>query len=570
MPVASPRAVGSVGEERLRWLATLLRHNAVLSVAVAGLMGGGLALRLALAWQDLETLAVKFLPDDAFYYFLTADRIAGGQNVTFDGLNVSNGYHPLWLFFLVPFYLLPGRELPAHLALTASSVLDVIAGGLVALTVGRLTGSRLAAVFALAFYLFLPENVTSAINGVESALAAALLAGLLLTFVTVWREHRDDWLRWAVLTGLLAGLAILARLEIALVVATILALVAVFQQGAARWRAPLAAAGVAAAVVAPWFIWSAVAVGTPMPVSASASTFLWREHFSSAHPDASAADYVRHGLSYTKQVLLTQIPALYLPARGFAAALLAGAALLSAHLLLFARGELRARALGWLLVALPPVAAFGVMLFVNSAYRWFVREWYFAWGMPSVVLLIGVGVAYLEGAATSFGAPAGRWLRLPPAAWSLAALSAVAALIVVAYAQPARDEFRDGHLAFQRGNVAAARYLRANTPPDARVASFNAGVIGYFSERTVINIDGVVNPEAYDALRDHRLLAYLREAGVTYVADRDGAWRYLAAFITPDDWTESLWGEDPNAAMRPVAALDHNTQAQMRVWRLLP
>ena len=43
--------------------------------------------------------------DDAFYYFQTAWHMAGGNFSTFDGgITRTNGYHPLWMFLIVPFY----------------------------------------------------------------------------------------------------------------------------------------------------------------------------------------------------------------------------------------------------------------------------------------------------------------------------------------------------------------------------------------------------------------------------------------------------------------------------------
>ena len=91
------------------------------SVVVLAL-AAGLAIRLFVAWHSLEDLVTRVLQDDSFYYFRTAERITEGQGISFDGVTASNGYHPLWLFFLVPFFLLPGRTLPVHAALSGAAV----------------------------------------------------------------------------------------------------------------------------------------------------------------------------------------------------------------------------------------------------------------------------------------------------------------------------------------------------------------------------------------------------------------------------------------------------------------
>ncbi|MEX0786950.1 MAG: glycosyltransferase family 39 protein [Dehalococcoidia bacterium] len=564
----SAALTGETSWSRFRVHRALLTSDGVIALSALAVLATGLGLRLAIAWQDLQTLTVKALPDDAFYYFLTADRISNGQGISFDGISPSNGYHPLWLFLLVPLYLLPGRSLPLHLGLTLASVLDVIAGGLIGLAAWRLTGNKVVGLFSLTFYILLPRNILASVDGVENALAAMLLSALLLVVVTAWKEPPERWLRWSIATGVLAGLLVLARLESALVAAAALVALAALRPRPLRWPAPAIVACVAAVVIAPWFIWSSIAVGTPVPVSAEATTWLLREHFDAGNPDAGFSDLVRHGYSETRDVM-GRAEDLYLYTRPIALAMLAGVAVVAAHFLLFARGTARRDVIGQVLIAGLPFAAFLAMLLVNSAFRWSVRSWYFAWGIPSLALILGVAFGYLCTLVASVASRARS--ELAPTAAQFAIYGALVVVMAALFSGHARDSWRIGYFPFQGDNFRAAQYLEAETEPDARVAAFNAGVVGYFSERTVINLDGVVNVDAYHALQDHRLLAYLRSAGVQYVADRDGAWRYLPAYIRPDDWSESLWGEDPNEAMTSIHQLPApGAFPQMNVWRLLP
>ena len=39
--------------------------------------------------------------DDAFYYYKVALNIRNGLGSTFDGINVTNGYHPLWMLVCI-------------------------------------------------------------------------------------------------------------------------------------------------------------------------------------------------------------------------------------------------------------------------------------------------------------------------------------------------------------------------------------------------------------------------------------------------------------------------------------
>lgn len=68
----------------------------------------------------------------------------------------------------------------------------------------------------------------------------------------------------------------------------------------------------------------------------------------------------------------------------------------------------------------------------------------------------------------------------------------------------------------------AARHIAESAPADAVFASWNAGIVGYFSERTLINLDGLVNTPSYArALRseDFRVLDYMARSEVEYVVD---------------------------------------------------
>jgi hypothetical protein len=61
-------------------------------------------------------------------------------------------------------------------------------------------------------------------------------------------------------------------------------------------------------------------------------------------------------------------------------------------------------------------------------------------------------------------------------------------------------------------------WLRENTPPQSRCATWDAGVIGYFAHRPVINLDGLVNTYDFLPLLKSKLLpTYLKEKNVRYL-----------------------------------------------------
>jgi hypothetical protein len=68
----------------------------------------------------------------------------------------------------------------------------------------------------------------------------------------------------------------------------------------------------------------------------------------------------------------------------------------------------------------------------------------------------------------------------------------------------------------------AALWLRSETPEGARVGSWNAGLLGFFPHRAVVNLDGLVNDRRYfeDVVVGRDLDGYLWREGITWLADQ--------------------------------------------------
>ncbi len=51
----------------------------------------------------------------------------------------------------------------------------------------------------------------------------------------------------------------------------------------------------------------------------------------------------------------------------------------------------------------------------------------------------------------------------------------------------------------------------------------NSGIIGYYSGLETTNMDGVVNPQAFAAIQEHRMLRYMQGIGIDYFINSDNA-----------------------------------------------
>jgi hypothetical protein len=97
----------------------------------------------------------------------------------------------------------------------------------------------------------------------------------------------------------------------------------------------------------------------------------------------------------------------------------------------------------------------------------------------------------------------------------------------------------DGPWKYQKEMYAAAGILQ-NLPENARIGSWNAGILGYFAERTVINLDGLVNSNILDYARRRRLDQYIEDNHIEYIADynimiSEG----IQAQILPRSWSST-------------------------------
>lgn len=66
--------------------------------------------------------------------------------------------------------------------------------------------------------------------------------------------------------------------------------------------------------------------------------------------------------------------------------------------------------------------------------------------------------------------------------------------------------------------VATAQWLQENTSPQTIIAAHDIGAIGYFTERHLVDLAGLITPEVIPFIRDEaRLLSFSRAEGATYL-----------------------------------------------------
>jgi hypothetical protein len=161
--------------------------------------------------------------DDTYYYFKTALNVSRGLGSSFDGINPTDGYHPLWLAILaVLFKPLSGdMVLLTRVAFTVQVVM-VWAGGLLLARLREAGGARI--LWPLALVLANPFSAKIVLCGQETALQFLLCsAALSLWWSLRQTPHGYRPLGWAGL-AVVCVLAALSRLDTVFFCAALLAM----------------------------------------------------------------------------------------------------------------------------------------------------------------------------------------------------------------------------------------------------------------------------------------------------------------------------------------------------------
>lgn len=486
-----------------------------------------MALRLALAWQPMELLVQKTLPDDACYYFLIARNVIQGRGVSVDGVVPTNGFHPLWaIALLLPFALASG-DLAAHLALTLAAVFDALAAWLVYRTAKELTGEAWGAALGALLYGLNPLVIMESANGLETALASCAFAFCSYLYLVKVRPASEVSRAAAVGFGLVGGLTFLARTDTAFLLLVIGADWLLRRRGWRRW---LLAYAVVALVASGWFAWNLLVMGTLVQSSGVAAPYVIRYSLLAPLKDGTLP----------LQILGQRLaPLLYLGFLLFWRYTGAAWALFLLCLVAWSLARLRHREmpLFWFSGSLGngaiiPLAGAALPLLIHMFVRWYPRSWYFVPLAWATALFVGPLLARACLALRDVGlTQAIRWLSL--------------GAILLLSAQGAR-EWREGLYPWQIHMYRAAFWTAENTPPETVIGAFNAGLQGFYSGRTVVNLDGVTDREAMRAIEEKHLLSYANGRGVRYLVD-------YRAYV--EDTFYPFWEPGFEEHLRPVATL---------------
>jgi arabinofuranosyltransferase len=256
------------------------------------------------AWIALACIVIGYafvrtatITEDAFITFRVIDNAINGHGLVWNvGERVQPYTHPLWALMLLAVASITGELY--HTALSLSLVLTLAYVAVVA----RFAAGRITLLWAITALLFSEAFIEYSSASLENALAHCLIG----TAIVAWKfaPQRPQWF------ALFAGLLVITRHDLGLLVAPALAGIFFRELGAVRWQ-------VFAIAALPLALWSAFALiyyGSPWPNSAFAKL---NNGMSLAESFAAATPYFRDLAKYDAVTALVIVVAC---ARAFAQA----------------------------------------------------------------------------------------------------------------------------------------------------------------------------------------------------------------------------------------------------------
>lgn len=490
------------------------------------------AFHMAVAWQDFPTLARNgYLYDDSFYAFQIARNIAEGNGITFDGVHPTTGFQPLYVFMLVPIFMIAGGDpaLPIHIALSLLAVFTGMTAYMLYRIVRRYVGFA-ASLTAVLIWAFAPVVTKQTANGLETAIASFMIATSVWYYLERVRGEDGPSASRFLALGLLLGFCVVSRIDATFIaVVMVLDYLFVLRKRKASTRILARLALVPAGVLllyGPWVLFNIVESGSIIQDSGRATRFLslaytsyfgyGEESLAFRGPNISfILIHLEHAVSSLKVIPPVQV--FFRSAERLDAMLGTGAAfkiisniagflmLIGAALAVLSwrgKGKRSKRGEVNFLLIYSGALMLSYSLYIFGSF-FFLRYFY------PIYLIACIYLAF-------FLQDGFDWLRARSLNVRRSAVAAAAVYLIFfsffAYSQAFRS-----YPVYPYYDI--ARWIDLNTEEDERIGVFQCGTIGYLCDRQVINLDGKVNRDAFFALESDNLGKYLRDEGIDVVID---------------------------------------------------
>lgn len=452
-----------------------------------------LLLRVSILSQGLTYIDRMFLPDDTYYALSIARNISAGIGPSVNGEIVTSGFQPLVVFLMVPVYLSKvSSDLGVFFAVVMSSVFGAMSCSVFCIVILKSTESLWASFISGLMAATSPLVFRNDLNGLETSLAMLMSATSILLFMHL---REDSRIRSHVILGVAIGLMILSRVDTA-IIAFVIGVCLVSRFGIVK---SMAASIIALVVVSPWWIYCAINFGSPVPESGPAVRQLIEiagDQRMSMNAEVRLAISTLLGVVHMSSLtLVTSVGILLLLTIGAFVALL-----------------LYRASSGVAIMAICGLALAVFYIFYLPAFWFFHRYLHFLFfsiiacvialpavmfrNIPSLKNSVMIGLGFFMVAMNING-------------------------MFIFYSKPVGSLY--GGVDGAKGYREVAKEILSIIPDGVTIGSPQSGALSYYASRDirVVNLDGVVNKFAFEAIRSKTLADFIVSQNVNYIAGWD-------------------------------------------------
>lgn len=457
--------------------------------------------------HDIRRLVMApWVQDDAFIFMRVARNLALGHGYSFDGLNPTSGAPPLWIWLTAGNHLLWGPEGAAKATLIESAFFGA-AATLMAFAIARRFAGRAVAWLSFALSALLAPAFFNGLNGMETSLFT--FVGLVALWLYMDRANGRGTVAGYFLVGCTLGVLNLARadgmfLGLAVVLVEVVYLVRAERSRRAGLIGKIVVLVVGAALFTlPLLLLCLRANGTVIPSNQFGRRLISWERAMRA--DGSLAWRAVPGRLVYNFLNMQDLLALSMGS--------AVLAVLSAIAGLLRKGSRRLAAIALVYC----LSYFSVLIL----YQWFFPNLHGLryLNLPAHILIILVStfcVRVLAGVTARF-----RLRRV--------ALGAVTLLILTSSFYGYREVAREFDVAGRARLVPAYSdaevesrwgtldWVAGNMPRGTVVAASDHGALAYFTEVSVVDLDGILDPEPIRAVWSGSIADVFARRRVEYV-----------------------------------------------------
>ena len=460
--------------------------------------------RIAVLLKPFPEINGYAIPDDAYLSLDIARNFANGKWF-FYGDGTTSGFQPLYVFLMTPVFMIFKNDLitPVYVSIIIQNLFGYGTIYFMYRILKNVFDDDYSPFLSVLLFILLPVSIINMGNGLETSISFFFF---VLFFYYLYKFQKEEFdkitFRQLFVLGVLVGVAMLARIDNIMIIPGLMFWLITRGKGTKFIKQLLSFLSGSVVVYLPYMILQYSFTVDFFPVSGKAVHHIGQDMVRNyAVGNSNLFELIRLSLqniymNYSVVIIFALVGTLVYRIKSFACpwfgqSLKHHAPLVFTSLLLF----------------------FAYTFYLNA--YWFYSRYFFTLSLFFAVITAFIINLLVHSFSTQ------------------AAKKILAVVLAVLFIAPnlKRSGFKDFFLTDfkKQGYEKIGEWVNNKFPVGTVIGCVQTGAIGYFSDdKTVINLDGVVNKEAYDAIQNKDLMNYIRSKKIEYFIDWDINYEFVA------------------------------------------